>query len=544
MFSFVGVIGASIALSDCDGCDYPIKDEKGAEIVVDGTIEAGKPAAVAIYGQVGKGDKCPTSLRISYDEPGTPGLAPEQTWRESEAITAQRVDEDAPQSAGKPCRLVAKGRALTVLARGNKPRRVEITAAIHVKEENEIRRSTATKTVTVNPPGGRPPAPQPVAANPPAGPVARIVVDRAPIVREASNVFLDGRASYDPDGSIAKYEWDLDGNGVYDHTGPEVQTTPDPGSAQLFRLRVTDNSGLQTETTRTVPVVGAGQTVFADPNFGPHDVRVGNSYAVDPVEFINDADKAELDWDGDSVVEQTLTGDLSTQTFTSRAYAAPGSQVQSVRYSVTGNPALAAATYYRVATVTPAARAGIAAKAKKLTVSLNSGNVKIKRRGRLTVGDNGFRIKGMRVTGKGRGGVPKGTPKSLRGAFKALTSGRYAAALDGTANLLGRRVVNSGKAIVLVRSSKSRRTQVCLGVTQPAGGGPGRVAILGATGKAKGLTGKGVTPPAIVTASGRPVFDTAVLSARKGKGRGLSRGCRALARDLDGKKAKKKRRKG
>jgi hypothetical protein len=374
--------------------------------------------------------------------------------------------------------------------------------------------------------------------------VARIVVDRAPIVREASNVFLDGRASYDPDGSVAKYEWDLDNDGAYDHTGPEAQTTPDPGSAQLFRLRVTDSSGLQTVTTRTVPVVGAAQTVFADPNFGPHDVHVGASYAVDPAEFINDANKAELDWESDGVLEQTLTGDLSTQTFTSRAYAAPGPQIQSVRYSVTGNPAVVPATYFRVATVTPAARAGMAAKAKRLTLSLNSGTVKIKRRGRLTVGDNGFRIKGMRVTGKGRGGVPKGTPKSLRGAFRAITSGRYAATLDGTASLLGRQVINSGKATVVVRSSKSRRTQVCLSVTQPAGAGPGRVAILGATGKAKGLTGKGVTPPAIITASGRPVFDRAILNARKGKARGLSRTCRALARDLDGKKAKKKRRKG
>ena len=44
-------------------------------------------------------------------------------------------------------------------------------------------------------------------------------------------VSFDGSASTDPDGTIAKYEWDLDGNGSYEtSTGATPTTTTSPSS--------------------------------------------------------------------------------------------------------------------------------------------------------------------------------------------------------------------------------------------------------------------------------------------------------------------------
>jgi YD repeat-containing protein len=70
-------------------------------------------------------------------------------------------------------------------------------------------------------------------------------------------VTFDGTASTDPDGTIAKYEWDLDGNGSYETdtgTNPVATTTYPTARAVEARLRVTDNAGNQSTTTRSVTV--------------------------------------------------------------------------------------------------------------------------------------------------------------------------------------------------------------------------------------------------------------------------------------------------
>jgi hypothetical protein len=59
-------------------------------------------------------------------------------------------------------------------------------------------------------------------------------------------VELDGSGSYDPDGRIVSYEWDLDGDGDFDVSTSErtylhVFTKPIDGK---IRLRVTDDDGL------------------------------------------------------------------------------------------------------------------------------------------------------------------------------------------------------------------------------------------------------------------------------------------------------------
>lgn len=64
-------------------------------------------------------------------------------------------------------------------------------------------------------------------------------------------VNLDGSQSYDPDGTIVRYEWDLDGDGVFELDGGATATyswlLELPGDHRV-KLRVTDNAGAQDST--------------------------------------------------------------------------------------------------------------------------------------------------------------------------------------------------------------------------------------------------------------------------------------------------------
>ena len=77
------------------------------------------------------------------------------------------------------------------------------------------------------------------------------------------SVSFNGSASADPDGTIAKYEWDLDGNGSFE---TDTGTTPTTSRAYTapatldVKLRVTDNNGATGETTRSLPIAPATVT--------------------------------------------------------------------------------------------------------------------------------------------------------------------------------------------------------------------------------------------------------------------------------------------
>ena len=75
--------------------------------------------------------------------------------------------------------------------------------------------------------------------------------------RSGSRSTFNGSASSDPDGTIAKYEWDLDGNGSFETdtgtTRHHVARYSAAGSVPVG-LRVTDNDGLT--ATKTVSVIG------------------------------------------------------------------------------------------------------------------------------------------------------------------------------------------------------------------------------------------------------------------------------------------------
>lgn len=85
------------------------------------------------------------------------------------------------------------------------------------------------------------------------------------ITRVGTALALDSRGSFD-DGTIVSYEWDLDGNGVYDVTmgAPELVHTFSREFAGIIGLRVTDDRGLKAESTTPVVVSRDGDVVPAE----------------------------------------------------------------------------------------------------------------------------------------------------------------------------------------------------------------------------------------------------------------------------------------
>jgi hypothetical protein len=83
------------------------------------------------------------------------------------------------------------------------------------------------------------------------------ITSSLPAVVTGQQVTFSGAASTD-DGSIAKYEWDLDGNGTFERsTGatPTVSTSFGTPGAPVVGLRVTDNDGATGTTTTSVAVL-------------------------------------------------------------------------------------------------------------------------------------------------------------------------------------------------------------------------------------------------------------------------------------------------
>jgi PKD repeat protein len=68
-------------------------------------------------------------------------------------------------------------------------------------------------------------------------------------------ITLNGSSSYDPDGTIASYQWDMNGDGTNDASGAVVQVTYVNSGTVPVRLTVTDSSGLQNAVTKMVTVV-------------------------------------------------------------------------------------------------------------------------------------------------------------------------------------------------------------------------------------------------------------------------------------------------
>ena len=103
-------------------------------------------------------------------------------------------------------------------------------------------------------------------------------------VDEGGTLMLDAVASYDPDGSIAKYEWDLDYDGVafqVEATGRQAlfdASALDGPSSRTVALRVIDDGGLRSATgTAIVNIANVAPTIALS---GDANVAEGSVYRL------------------------------------------------------------------------------------------------------------------------------------------------------------------------------------------------------------------------------------------------------------------------
>ena len=144
-------------------------------------------------------------------------------------------------------------------------------------------------------------------------------------------VSLNASASTDPDGTIAKYEWDLDGNGTYETnagTTATISRTFTPAGEKTIGLRVTDNSGATATTTRTLTVTNRAPTASftTTPNPAPTGTTVtfNGSGSSDPDGTIT---KYEWDLDGNGTYETSTTSSSTTKSYAAIATLTIGLRV-------------------------------------------------------------------------------------------------------------------------------------------------------------------------------------------------------------------------
>ena len=128
---------------------------------------------------------------------------------------------------------------------------------------------------------------------------------------DGETVTLDGSDSYDPDGSITAYEWDIDGDQITDHTGVTVPDVPFGLGAHTITLTVTDDEEA-TDSDDVVITVNANQAPLADAGSdqtltdsdenGSETVTLDGSASSDPDGTIL---SYEWDIDGDQVTDYT-----------------------------------------------------------------------------------------------------------------------------------------------------------------------------------------------------------------------------------------------
>jgi len=98
-------------------------------------------------------------------------------------------------------------------------------------------------------------------------------------------ITLDGSGSRDPDGQIVKYEWDFNGDGIPDATGPKVSfTCPTTPGRVTIKLTVTDNAGTTNTAQQTITVTQApppNQPPTASCGTVPAEVLVGQTVPLD-----------------------------------------------------------------------------------------------------------------------------------------------------------------------------------------------------------------------------------------------------------------------
>jgi len=132
-----------------------------------------------------------------------------------------------------------------------------------------------------------------------------------PTVPETGESFtVDASGSSDPDGSIASYEWDFDGDGATDATGRQATHVYDDGGAHDVTLTVTDDTGRTASSTRTIEINAPPVANYTYTRNGNEvTLNASSSYDPDSTDFV-----WQYRWDIDGDGEYEITNYLSPTT--------------------------------------------------------------------------------------------------------------------------------------------------------------------------------------------------------------------------------------
>jgi PKD repeat protein len=128
-------------------------------------------------------------------------------------------------------------------------------------------------------------------------------------------------SSSDPDGSIASYGWDLDGNGTYgDAAGSETHATFATPGSHTVGLQVTDDSGASDVATVTIAVSNRAPTAAF--GFSPSAPQSGELVTFTSTSSDPDGSIASLAWDldNDGQFDDGTTGTVQTAFATGGAH--------------------------------------------------------------------------------------------------------------------------------------------------------------------------------------------------------------------------------
>jgi PKD repeat protein len=142
----------------------------------------------------------------------------------------------------------------------------------------------------------------------------------------------NGSSSYDPDGSIVLYEWDFDGDDLYDAATSTATFTWGDDHTGTVKLRVTDNDGLSDTDTATITVNNVAPTASFYVEQPEEFILPSHSLTFNGA-FIDagwlDTHTATWDFGDDTIVSGTFTEendppDAAGTTTAEHAYSEPG----------------------------------------------------------------------------------------------------------------------------------------------------------------------------------------------------------------------------
>ena len=81
--------------------------------------------------------------------------------------------------------------------------------------------------------------------------------------KTGQTILFDPSASYDPDGTIVTYEWDWDGDGIYDATGATASHYYLAAGEHVVKLRVTDDKGADNTYSEVINVSPQASPIVA-----------------------------------------------------------------------------------------------------------------------------------------------------------------------------------------------------------------------------------------------------------------------------------------